>query len=70
MKEGVPVHDTAVAGDDVPEVLDLEGALEAAGEEAAEGPDDGGKQGEEEGVQEEGEHRHRGLAGEGGQVIR
>ena len=32
-----PVHDPPVAGDDVTEVLDLEGALEATGEEAAEG---------------------------------
>ena len=41
----LPVHDTAMAGDDVPKILDLEGSLETRGEEAAERSDDGGKQG-------------------------
>ena len=50
----LPVHDTAMAGDDVPKILDLEGSLETRGEEAAERSDDGGKQGHAEGVQEEG----------------
>ena len=53
-----PVHDATVAGDDVTEVLDLEGPLEAGGEEASKGSDDGGEEGHEEGVDEEGEDGH------------
>ena len=52
------VHDPSVAGDGVSEVLDLEGALEAAGEEATEGSDDGGEERHGDRVQHERVHAH------------
>ena len=42
-----PVHDASVTGDDVAEILDLEGPLEAAGKEAAKWSDDRCKDGHE-----------------------
>ena len=48
------VHEAAVAGNGAAEVLEVEGALEAAGEEAAEGRQRRGEQREGERVQLEG----------------
>ena len=59
----VPVHDAPVSRDDVPEILDLEGSLEAAREEATERSDDGGEEGHPEGVEVEGEDGEGGLGG-------
>ena len=52
------VHDPPVAGDGVSEVLDLKGALEAAGEEATEGSDDRGEERHGDRVQHERVHAH------------
>ena len=59
-----PVHDAAVAGDDVAKVLDLEGPLEAGGEEAAEGADHAREDRHEESVDEERVDGQRGLQAE------
>ena len=52
-----------MSGDDVPEVLDLEGSLEARSEESPKRPDDGGEEGHPEGVQVEGEDGEGGFRG-------
>ena len=44
------IRHAAMAGDAVAEILDVEGAFQAAGEEAAEGGDEGGEGGHDEDV--------------------
>ena len=49
-----PVHDAAMAGDDVSKVFDLEGSLEARGKEAAKWSNNGSKERHEESVDKKG----------------